>query len=86
MGAGAPALQGAKAKISKAGAGAHAAAALGGQQEARALDPGAAVAAALMTKLPPVRFMRKLLLGLFGEGELFELHAGLIKCYTAVCD
>ena len=39
-----------------------------------------------MTKLPPVRFMRKLFVGLFGEGELFELHAGLIKCYTAVCD
>ena len=28
------------------------------------------MAAALMTKLPPVRFMRKLLLGLFGEGDI----------------
>ena len=28
------------------------------------------MAAALMTKLPPMRFMRKLLLGLFGEGDI----------------
>jgi len=44
------------------------------------------VAAALMTKLPPMHSMTELFLGLFGEGELFELHAGLVKCYTAVCD
>ena len=73
--AGAPALGGANAKIPTAGAGAHAAAALRAAPKA-ALDPGAAVAAALMTKLPPVRFMRKLFHG---------LQAGLVKCYTAVC-
>ena len=72
MVAGAPALDGANAKKSKAQAGAeaHAEAALRALARGAALDPGAAaVAAALMIKLPAVRFMRKLFLGLFGEGE-----------------
>ena len=46
------------------------------------------MAAAFMTELPTVRFVRKLFLGLVGEGELlvlFELHAGLVECYTAIC-
>ena len=46
------------------------------------------MAAALVTELPTVRFVRKLFLGLVGEGELlvlFELHAGLVECYTAIC-